>query len=344
MPLGRRTAADYDETERLEAAAEPLKGVRILHLAAAGSRLRSPGLLPSLLSLYEDLGVHAEYKVLVGDRLTRELENGLQGGETAISDQIWGEYVDELPIPAGYDVIVAHGPGALAAAGRADPPCILRCELDCSNADTATWERLRPLASGIAVTKAENAPPGISAHELPEAIDPLAPGSIDLPVRLAGSLLRSRGVDLSRPICFHRFDGWQDSHAVVDALTVPGLQLVLVGDEWQLLRELSDYAAPHQDVLVLRDVSDVEMNALRALARVGIRSSLANGSELDALETLWKGTPVVDADPARLSELVGDPGLAIELGAEGQQRVRDRHLIAHLAENELRLLASFQSA
>jgi hypothetical protein len=344
MPLGRRTAADYGEPEPLAAAAEALKGVRVLHLAAAGSRLRSPELLPSLLSLYADLGVHAEYQVLIGDHLTRELEDGLRGGETAIGDQVWAEYLEELPAPTGCDVVVAHGPGALAAAGKGDAPCLLRCELDCSNADTATWERLRPLARAIAVPRSEYAPPGLSAEELPEAIDPLAPGSIELPVKLAGSLLRSRGIDLSRPICFHRFDAWQDSHAVVDALAIPGLQLVLVGDEWQLLRELSDYAASHENVLVLRDMSDVEMNALRALARVGIRRSLAGGSEVDALETLWKGTPVVEADPARIRELVSDPGLAIELGAEGHERVRERHLITHLAENELRLLASFQSA
>ena len=55
-------------------------------------------------------------------------------------------------------------------------------------------------------------------------------------------------------------------------------------------------------------------------------------------------TPVVPADSERLAELIDDPGLAIELGTEGHERVRDRHLITLLAENELRLLASFQSA
>jgi hypothetical protein len=296
-----------------------------------------------LLSLYEDLGIRAEYKVLVGDRLTKELEDGLQGGETAISDSAWADFLEESPTPGDCDAIVAHGPSALVAASKAVAPTLLRCELDCSNADAATWQRLRPLARAIAVPKPEYAPPATEASVLPEAIDPLAPGSVDLPVKLAGSLLRSRGIELTRPICFHEFDGWQDSHAVVDALTVPDLQLVLVGDDWQHLGELSDYAASHENVLVLRDVSDVEMNALRALARAGVESRLAGGSELTRLETWWKGTPVVEADPIRIAEVVGDPGLAIELGAEGQQRVRERHLITHLAENELRLLASFQS-
>ena len=344
MPLGARTAGDYGDPERLRAAAEPLHGARILHLAAAGSRLRSPELLPSLLSLYEDLGIHAEFKVLLGDNLTRELEDGLRGGETAISDDAWSEFLEDSPAPGGYDAVVAHGPGPLAAASKAGALCLWRCEFDCSGAEPATVERLRALPDALAVPKAEFAPPGIKVKELPEAIDPLAPGSIELPVKLAGSLLRSLGLDLSRPVCFHEFDAWQDPHGVIDAWTTPGLQLVLVGDEWPLLREVSDYAQSNEDILILHHVGVVEMNALRALARAGVERSLARGAELTRLETWWKGTPVVETDPIRIAELINDPGLAIELGGQGHERVRDNHLITHLAETELRLLASFQSA
>jgi hypothetical protein len=97
-------------------------------------------------------------------------------------------------------------------------------------------------------------------------------------------------------------------------------------------------------MLLLRNVGDVELNALRTLARAGVESSLAPGSELGALETLWKRTPMVEASPERIAELVNDPGLAIEEGQAGYERVRAAHLITTLAENELRLLASFQSS
>ena len=369
MPLGRRAAGDYleivgeEQIDRLRAAAEPLAGARVLHLAAAGSRLRSPEVLPSLLSLYEDLGITSEFKVLAGERplwrLTRQLEDGLQGGETAISDDTWGEYLEDSPAPVGYHAVVAHGPGPLAAATKAGAACVWRCELDCSNADPGAWSRVAVLADAcdaVAMPATSYAPPGVTVHELAEAIDPLAPGSIDLPVKLAGSMVRSLGVDLRRPCCFQArpFDTWQDPHEVIDAFTdagIEGLQLVLAGDPqnddveaWRLLREVSDYAETRDDLLILRGVGDVELNALRALARAGITSALARGSELDNLETLWKRTPVVPADPERLAELINDPGLAIELGTEGRERVRDGHLITLLAENELRLLASFQSA
>jgi hypothetical protein len=42
----------------------------------------------------------------------------------------------------------------------------------------------------------------------------------------------------------------------------------------------------------------------------------------------------------RLSELVRDPGLAIELGSAGRGRVQERFLVTRLLEDELRLLAS----
>ncbi len=365
MPLGRRAAADYapisgeQRIERLQAAAQPLKGARVLHLAAAGSRLRSPEILPSLLSLFEDLGLEAEFKVLAGERplwrLVRQLEDGLQGGETAISDDTWSEYLEDSPTPEGYDAVVAHGPGPLAAAAKAGGAYVWRCELDFSSPDPSAWERLKPLVDGSDATA-----------ELPEAIDPLSPAAVDLPVKLAGAMLRSLGVDLSRPVVFQArpFDAWQDPHDVLDAFAVareqaPGLQLVLAGDPgendveaWRLLHEVSDYADNQENLLLLREVGDVELNSLRTLARAGVESSLVRGSELTSLETEWKGTPVVslgregspEAGAERLVELVNDPGLAIELGTAARERVRDQHLITRLAESELRLLASFQSA
>jgi trehalose synthase len=365
MPLGRRAAAEYagiageEQIELLQAAAQPLRGARVLHLGAAGSRVRSIEILPSLLSLYEDLGLSADFQMLAGDRplwrIVNQLEDGLMGGETAISDDAWAEFVDDSPAPEGYDVVIAHGPGPLAAAGKAGAAYIWRCELDFSTPDPSAWERLKPLVDG-----------SDAVAELPEAVDPLSPASVDLPVQLAGSMLRSLGVDLSRPCCFQArpFDTWQDPHDVLDTFAVareqaPALQLVLAGDPadndveaWRLLREVSDYAETQQDLLLLRGVGDVELNALRALARAGVESSLAPGSELSSLETLWKGTPVVSASEAgspeaaaeRLVELVRDPGLAIELGGAGHERVRAAHLITRLAESELLLLASFQSA
>jgi hypothetical protein len=89
----------------------------------------------------------------------------------------------------------------------------------------------------------------------------------------------------------------------------------------------------------------VELNALQRIARAGLSLRLRSGLTVDKLETWWKGTPVVDDGDAdtiagRVEELVQDPGLAVELGAEARERVRRRHLITHALEDELQLAAS----
>lgn len=359
LALGRRTAPDYEPIagagaiERLREAAAPLHGLAVAHVTAAGSRLRSTDLLPSLLSLYGDLGLGGELYALAGERplwrLVRQLEDGIQGGETAIDDELWDDYLASVPSLEGFDVIVIHGPGAIGLAAKHD--CVWRPELDHSRADADVWQRLLGLAE---------------PQDLPEAIDPLAPGSVDLPVRLAGSMLRSAGVDLSNPCCcqIRPFDSWQDPHEVLDAFELarhqlPKLQLVLAGDPsrgdieaWRLLREVSDYVDTRDGVLLLSGpagLGNTEQGALRTIARAALESTIGDAPATTTLETLWKGTPVIsEGSPElaceRLVELVRDPGLAIELGAAGRELVRERHLITTLAENELRLLASFQSA
>jgi trehalose synthase len=377
LPVGRRRLADYVELaaeERIRAAAEPLRGARVLHLSAAGSRLRYPEALPALQL---DLGIEAGVAVVAGDRalrrLVRELEDGLQGAETAISDDAWSAYREVTNgLAVGWDVVIAHGPGPLGAGAS-----LVRFPVDASKPDPAAWERLRPLVERCAAPATDYAPPGIDAAHVPEAIDPLAPGCVDLPVPLAGSMLRSLGVDTSRPCCcqLRPFDSWQDPQDVLDAFELakaelPQLQLVLAGEEaeaWGPLREVFDYAREQDDVLLLMGVGDVELNALRQISRVALESALAATSALTTLETLWKRTPVIsagrrgsahpvrdgvdgclvdtpEAAGERLVELVRDPSLGIELGASGHELVRERFLVTRLLEDELELVTAARAA
>jgi trehalose synthase len=337
----------------------------VLHLIAAGSR---PPVTPPL---YRDLGIEVELAALVADRaLLRDLENGLRGAETALSDDTWAAYREATAaLLAGWDVVISHG---LVAAGVA----VLRLTLDASAPDPALWERAKPLVeacAAVAVPTVEYAPPGIEVVELAEAIDPLGPGAADLPVALAGSMLRSLGVDTGRPCCCHlsAFDSWQDPQDAIDAFELarrdlPELQLVLAGEgDWGPLREVSDYA--QDGVVLVATAADVELNALRQLARVALESALAPGPTVTTLETLWKRTPVISAGrrgaahpvrdgtdgylvdspeqaAERLVELVRDPGLAAELGAAGHERVRSEHLVTRLLEGELALVSEARAA
>jgi trehalose synthase len=219
---------------------------------------------------------------------------------------------------------------------------------------------------------------------LPPGIDPLSPRNLEPAPRLAGRVVRPLGVDLSRPFLCQvmRFDRWKDPHSTIEAFTdakeqIPDLQLVLAGtvdagdaDGWRTLKEVSDYAESADDVHLLTSyegVGNLELGGLQLLARVALQRSLREGFGLAASEALWKGTPVVGAPQgglplqvrdgmdgyltddtgqtaARIVELVSDPGLAIELGRSGRERVRERFLITRVLEDELRLLSTVLGA
>ena len=175
-------------------------------------------------------------------------------------------------------------------------------------------------------------------------------------------MLRSLGVDLTRPyVCqTGTVDRWTDPHTAIDAFdlirkSLPELQLVIAGalpgegaGDMRIAKEIDDYAEGRADVHVKTGyggVGNVELNALQRVARVGLSLRLRSGLTADRLETWWKGTPVVeDGDAAtvaeQVEELVRDPGLAVERGAEARERVRAQHLITRALEDELRLAAS----
>ena len=98
-----------------------------------------------------------------------------------------------------------------------------------------------------------------------------------------------------------------------------------------------------------------------------LQRSLREGFGLGASEALWKGTPVVggreggiplqvrdgvdgyladdEQDTAeRVVELVRDPGLAVEMGRAGRERVRERFLVTRALEDELRAARRYLGA
>jgi trehalose synthase len=399
---GRRSLGDYAELageeaiERVRGLAEQLDGMRVIHLSPAAPRNNAPELLRGLLPLAADAGVDVEWRVLYGAApfgdVARDLYDGLQGAESAIAPSTWGEYLDGVAAAAAglrddCDVLVLHDPATLAllAQDTGGARVVWRCHVDASQPEPATWERLLPLLAtcdwGVFACN-EFWPPNLGGdvRAIPPAIDPLGPKNMEMPMRLAGQILRSLGIDLSRPLVCHvsRLDRWKDPHGVIDAFAqaktvLPDLQLIVVGalpgegaQDFRIAREVADYAAGIDDVRVLTSytgVGEVEVGALQRVARVSLQRSLREGFGLAAAEALWKRTPVVAVPSGgistqvedgisgylvtdsqemavRLAELVADPGLAIELGSAGRARVQERFLVTRLLEDELRLLAS----
>jgi trehalose synthase len=395
MAVAARAPGDYAPLaggraiEALQEAAEPLRGVRVLHVSAAGAPGPVPELLGGMLPLAAGAGVAVEWRVLFADPDLRQvgaaLEHGLRGAESAVAEDAWDAWSEACErigrsLNGTADLVVLHDPGTLGLAAGLDVPVTWRCHLDASQAEEEARARVSSLLAFTNQTLTPHADFGWEgARAAAPGIDPLDPRNLDLEPRLPGRVVRPLGVDLERPFVVQvvELDRWDDPHAAIDAFRLakqeePDLQLVLAGlldpgqaEDWRAAKEVSDFAAGEDDVLLLttyEGLGSLEVGALQRLARAAFELSLREGFDLAPCETLWKRTPVlgradgglrftvrdgVDGflapDPAglaeRLVELVRDPGLAAEMGRAGRERVRERFLVTAALERELSALA-----
>jgi trehalose synthase len=277
-----------------------------------------------------------------------------------------------------FDAIVLHD-AAIGLAAGLEAPVVWRIHEDLSRAEPDALARVAELAercASVLVPHESFAPPGLEVVAAPPGIDPLDARNLDLEARLPGRVVRPLGVDLERPFCLQvlELDRWDDPHGAIDAFRIakaeePDLQLVLAAlldraatESWQAAKEISDYAQGTDGVLLLttyEGLGSLELGALLLLARVVIERSLREGFELAPFEALWKRTPVIGGLPiairdgvdgflapdageaaARILELVRDPGLAVEMGRAGRERVREHFLVTAALDRELRALGA----
>jgi trehalose synthase len=359
-------AAGVRAVERLQDAAAPLRGARVLHVSMAGAEGRVPELLGGLLPLAAGTGVEVEWRVLFGPPELRAtaaaLQSGLRGGESGIEEQAWADYLEAGEQTAGslrddYDAIVLHD-AALGLAATVDAPTVWHLHEDASSAEPDALARavgLSERCSGVFVPDQSFAPDALENGKLqvtPPGIDPLDPRNLQLERRLPGRVVRPLGVDLDRPFCLQvlELDRWDDPHAAIDAFRLakeeePDLQLVLAAildraatESWQAAKEISDYAQDTDGVLLLttyEGLGSLEVGALLLLARTVIERSLREGFELAPFEALWKRTPVVGGLPLSVRDGVDGflaPGPE-EAAAHIVELVRDPGLAAEMGRS-----------
>jgi trehalose synthase len=374
MAIAARSPGEYAPAaggravERLQDAAAPLRGARVLHVSAAGAPGPVPELLGGLLPLAAGAGVAVEWRVLFGDPELRAvaaaLEHGLRGGESAVEDEPferWLEAGERLGrgLAGSADLVVLHDPGPLALVAGLDVPVVWRCHLDASSAEAQALGRVLPLTERCAlvlVADASFAPEGARVAVAAPGIDPLDTRNLDLEPRLPGRVVRPLGVDLERPFVLQvmQLDRWDDPHSAIEAFRLardgePGLQLVLAGlldaaatEDWQAAKEVSDFAREGGDVLLLTSyegLGSLEVGALQRLARCAFELSIREGFDLAPCETLWKRTPVVGAPDGGLALTVRDgvDGFLAEgpeaLAARVLELVRDPGLAAEMGRS-----------
>ncbi|HYU57949.1 MAG TPA: glycosyltransferase [Actinomycetota bacterium] len=317
-----REAAGDEAVERLRDVAEPLKGLRLLHLNSTSFGGGVAELLFTQVGLLRDLGIDAHWHLIEGAEdfftVTKAAHNGLQGAEVAWTETMEEIYLERLRANARaltdtWDVTFVHDPQPaairtiLAEEGETDGTWVWRCHIDLSAPFEPVWEFLARWVESYdtaVFTSEEFVRPGFSGPRIaivPPSIDPLSPKNAWLDHEVVWDVVRRYGVDTQRPIALQvsRFDPWKDPIGVIEAYriakrSVPDLQLAMIGsiaaddpEGWHYLQvtQHGRDCDPNVHLLTnLQEVGNLEVNAFQRAATVVLQKSLREGFGLTVSE------------------------------------------------------------
>lgn len=348
--VGHKSLADYTHlvgrplVEEVRELAEPLKGLKVLHLSATAFGGGVSEILYTLIPLMRDVGLEAEWQIILGREeffnATKIMHNALQGNPQDLTPEEWEIYerYNELnaeSLSDGWDVIIVHDPQPaliqrhVPEKGRS---WVWRCHIDLSTPNPDTVGRLAPQLTDYDsslfhmqqyVPEALRDGAGPRVHIVPPAIDPLSPKNMALSPEDAAFVCDQFGIDVDRPlICqVSRFDPWKDPHGVIDAYRIvkerrPDVQLALVGsmatddpEGWEFFNSTVEYGSGDADIHILNNLNNVgaiEVNAFQSQADVLIQKSTREGFGLTVSEALWKARPFIGGDVGGIPLQVDD--------------------------------------
>ncbi|HSJ18624.1 MAG TPA: glycosyltransferase [Solirubrobacterales bacterium] len=348
--LGQRSLADYTHlvgrglVDEIRELAEPLQGLRVLHVSATAFGGGVSELLYTVVPLMRDAGLDAHWNVILGREeffnVTKMMHNSLQGDETTLTEQQWEVFhaystMNARGLEGDWDVILIHDPQPLGLRRNAPDRArrwMWRCHIDLSSPNPATLGRILPLIEEYDASvwhMDQYVPPGIDrgVRIMPPAIDPLSPKNMALSPEDAAFVCEQFGIDPDRPLLTQvsRFDPWKDPIGVIDAYKmvteeIPEAQLALVGsmatddpEGWEFFHKTYRYADGDPDIKILNNLNNVgaiEVNAFQSQSDVVIQKSIREGFGLTVTEALWKARPAVASN-------VGGIPLQIENGSGG---------------------------
>jgi trehalose synthase len=332
---GHKSLADYTSIvsrglmEEIKRLAEPLQGLRVLHLSATAFGGGVAEIQYTLIPLMRDAGIDVEWRIIHGQEeffnVTKAVHNALQGDPHGLSheekeifrryNQLNAAQLDD----SEYDVIIAHDPqpvGMIEHFSSSKAKWVWRCHIDLSEPNPDVIDFLAPQISHYDamifhlpqyIPAKSGLPP---AFIWPPAIDPLAPKNMALSPEDAAYILDQFGIDVERPLLTQvsRFDPWKDPLGVIDSYRLvkrefPGIQLALVGsmahddpEGWDFYNRTVTYAGSDPDIYILSNLNNagsVEVNAFQVNSDVVLQKSIKEGFGLTVSEALWKGRPTV---------------------------------------------------
>ncbi|MBI4963614.1 MAG: glycosyltransferase [Desulfomonile tiedjei] len=320
-----------DVIYHLRQLAEPLGGLKVVHVNSTRIGGGVAEILQKLVPLKQDLGLDVRWEVIRGEekfyQCTKAFHNGLQGNQTPVADYLLKVYeetnaqnAEELrPILEEADMVFIHDPQPLPLL-RSCPnrkgKWVWRCHIDLSHPYRPIWKYLRQFAqeydASIFSLPDFAQPLPHDQYLICPSIDPLSDKNKDMPKGEIRKVQQNFGIDRERPTMLQvsRFDRFKDPLGVIKAFRLarvftPSLQLVLAGGEATddpegsaVLAEVHAEANDDPDIRILMLPPDAHLtvNALQRSADFLVQKSVKEGFGLTVTEGLWKGKPVIGGD------------------------------------------------
>lgn len=352
-------AAGADAVEQLRQLAEPLQGIKVVHVNSTKIGGGVAEILNQLVPLLKELGLEVEWQVIEGNATffacTKKFHNCLQGAgehpteeELRVYQQVNAENAERLhSLLTDADIVFIHDPQP-AALIRHFPDrkgkWIWRCHIDVSHPDRFVWRYLRQFlkdydASIFSLADFARALPH-PQYLIAPAIDPFSGKNCELPEEFIEGVAKDFGLDRNRPLLLQvsRFDRFKDPVGVIKAFRLikpffPSAQLVLAGggasddpEGGAVLAEVRRVAAGDPSIQVLELPSDAHriINALQRMAWVVLQKSTREGFGLTVTEALWKAKPVVGGNTGgiRLQVINHHTGFLVSSPEGAAMRVR----------------------
>ncbi|MBN1628668.1 MAG: glycosyltransferase [Thermoleophilia bacterium] len=351
--------AGEDAVEQLRQLAEPLRGMRLVHVNSTRKGGGVAEILETMVPLMRAVGIDASWEVIDGTAdffaCTKSFHNALQGKSIQIPPALLREYeevnaqnaVRLRPILEEADVVFIHDPQPAPLLGHCPDrkgTWIWRCHIDLSHPYRPVWKYLRRFLldydASVFSLDAFAQPMPHPVFLITPSIDPLSEKNLPIDPETLGSVLEEFNIDPSRPMVLQvsRFDRFKDPVGVIEAYRlakefVPGLQLVLAGgsaaddpEGETVLAEVRTAAEGDPDIHVLSSghYSDRTINALQSAADIVLQKSLREGFGLTVTEAMWKGKPVIGGNTGgiRLQLLNHRTGFLVDTPEGAAMRIR----------------------
>lgn len=320
-----------DVINHLRQLAQPLRGMRIVHINSTRVGGGVAEILAKLVPLTRELGLETSWEVIEGSdeffQCTKGMHNALQGNRVKIPEKLLRTY-ERVNRENGErlrgklkdaDFVFIHDPQPAPLLGTCPDrkgKWIWRCHIDASRPFRPIWNYLREFVAGYDASIfsladfAQTLPH--PQYIIPPSIDPLSEKNVELPEEDVRSVMDSFELDATRPLLVQisRFDRFKDPVGVIQAYQlvkkfVPGQQLVLAGgsatddpEGEAVMAEVRQASGDDPDVhvLLLPPNSNRTVNALQRAATIVVQKSIREGFGLTVTEALWKGKPVIGGD------------------------------------------------